>query len=327
MKRFTIRSLLFYALLATGLLSTDVLFAAPLPEFGGVITDTASMLPEADRSRIATKIRELRERKGSQIFVVTIPTLDDETIEDFSQRLFEAWRPGRKEVDDGVLFVIAKNDRKMRIHTGYGLEGAIPDAFAKQILADTVRPLFKEERYAEGIEAGVDRLIGVIDGEELPPADAGEEEPDDSLIAIILWLILGALNLPGILSGFFSREEGGRLAGKWLLGLTAILWLPAVPVMLLGWQLPDFWLTLYFVVCLLLLAANGLFFLGSLISRFAKGGGSGSYNSSSSSSSYDSSPSSDSSSSYDSYESSSSYDSSSSSDSSSSDSGHILTQK
>ena len=102
-----------------------------------------------------------------------MPTTDGEAIEQFSIRVAEAWKIGRKKIDDGALLVIAKNDRKLRIEVGYGLEGALTDVTSKRIIDEIITPKFRSGDFAGGISAGVDRIIRVIDGEKLPaPAQA-----------------------------------------------------------------------------------------------------------------------------------------------------------
>src|SRR4029079_18540012 len=110
----------------------------------------------------------LEVRKGSQIAVLMLPTTEPESIEQYSIRVAEAWKIGRKKIDDGALIVIAKNDRKLRIEVGYGLEGALNDATTRRIIAEIITPRFRSGDFAGGISAGIDRIIRVIDGEALP---------------------------------------------------------------------------------------------------------------------------------------------------------------
>ena len=100
--------------------------------------------------------------------MLIVPTTDGEAIEQFSLRVAEAWKIGRKKIDDGAMLVVAKNDRQLRIEVGYGLEGALTDATAKRIIDEDITPKFKSGDFAGGISAGVDRMIRVIDGEKLP---------------------------------------------------------------------------------------------------------------------------------------------------------------
>ena len=117
-----------------------------------------------------------RRRKGSQIAVLIVPTTDGEAIEQFSLRVAEAWKIGRKKIDDGALLVVAKNDRHLRIEVGYGLEGALTDVTAKRIIDEIITPQFKTGDFAGGISAGVDRIIRIIDGEKLPAPEPRRSE-------------------------------------------------------------------------------------------------------------------------------------------------------
>ena len=124
----------------------------------------------ATRQRLVEKLEALERRRGAQIAVVMLPTTGTLDIEAFSDKLFQAWKLGRKAVDDGLLLVVAKDDRRMRIEVGYGLEGAVPDVVAGRIIRERMAPAFREGDYAGGIEAAVDELIRLVDGETLPAA-------------------------------------------------------------------------------------------------------------------------------------------------------------
>ena len=140
----------------------------PLPELKARATDLTGTLSAEQRGRLEEKLQGIESGKGSQVVVLLVPTTQPETIEDFGIRLAEAWKIGRKGTSDGVIIIVAKNDRRMRIEVGYGLEGAIPDAVAKRIVAERMAPRFKQGDFAGGIEAAVDALAGIIAGEALP---------------------------------------------------------------------------------------------------------------------------------------------------------------
>jgi uncharacterized protein len=148
-----------------------------IPELKRPVMDLVGILKPEEVSIIENKILNLQKEKGSQIAVLIIPSTGDLPIEDYSIRVAEKWKLGRKGVDDGVLFLIAYNDRKMRIEVGYGLEGAIPDAKAKQILDDFVRPHFKNKNFYKGIDTGVDLLIKLIKNEPLPEPQQDQVTP------------------------------------------------------------------------------------------------------------------------------------------------------
>src|SRR5437667_7773453 len=144
-----------------------------VPPLSGRVVDQTGTLGSNDIASLTETLKNLETRKGSQIAVLIVPTTDGEAIEQFSLRVAEAWKIGRKKVDDGALLVIAKNDRHLRIEVGYGLEGALTDVTTKRIIDEVITPKFKSGDFAGGIAAGVDRIIAVVDGEKLPaPAPA-----------------------------------------------------------------------------------------------------------------------------------------------------------
>ena len=113
-------------------------------------------------------LQAFEARKGSQIAVLIVPTTSPESIEQFSIRVADAWKIGRKTIDDGAILVVAKDDRSLRIEVGYGLEGVLTDATAKRIIDEVIVPKFRTGDFAGGISDGVDRMLKVIDGEPLP---------------------------------------------------------------------------------------------------------------------------------------------------------------
>lgn len=140
----------------------------PVPKLEARVTDLTSTLSSPQISALEAELSSFEEEKGSQVVVLIIPTTDPETIESYGIRVAEEWQIGRGGVDDGVLLLIAKDDRKVRIEVGYGLEGAIPDAYAKRIIENIIIPNFRQGQFYNGIENGVGAIIGLIEGEELP---------------------------------------------------------------------------------------------------------------------------------------------------------------
>lgn len=149
------------------------------------VTDLTATLDAAQISALEQKLGALEAAKGSQIAVLILPTTAPETIEQYSIRVAEAWKLGRKDVDDGLLLVVAKDDRTMRIETGYGLEGAVPDAIARRVIAETITPRFRDGDFFGGIDAGVTQLIGVVNGEALPPPAPRREVSGDRLNTLV----------------------------------------------------------------------------------------------------------------------------------------------
>jgi uncharacterized protein len=146
-----------------------------VPPLTGRVVDLTGTLSSGDAATLTQRLKDLEQRKGSQVAVLIVPTTDGEAIEPFSIRVAEAWKIGRRKVDDGALLVIAKNDRKLRIEVGYGLEGALNDVTAKRIIDEVITPKFRNGDFAGGISDGVDRIIRVIDGEKLPTPDRSDQ--------------------------------------------------------------------------------------------------------------------------------------------------------
>jgi uncharacterized protein len=196
-----------------------------VPPLSGRVVDQTGTLSSGDIARLTQTLKNLEARKGSQVAVLIVPTTAPETIEQYSIRVAEAWKIGRKKIDDGALVVVAKDDRKLRIEVGYGLEGALNDATAKRIIDEVITPKFRSGDFAGGISAGVDRIVGVIDGEPLPaPAPAPQRQQSSDLTAFLNPLnpftIIAILVLGGILRGVFGRLVGSLATGG-LIGLVA----------------------------------------------------------------------------------------------------------
>jgi len=181
-----------------------------------VIDLTATLTPD-QRSALEQKLAALEARKGSQVAVLMVPTVQPEMVEQYAIRVFDQWKLGRKGVDDGVLLLIAKNDRKLRIEVGRGLEGAIPDAYAKRIIDEEITPRFKQGDFHGGIEAGAARITKLIDGEAMPaPKSSALSRQDEELIWMIVFILV-----PAFLVGGVIREIFGRLLGSGITGIIA----------------------------------------------------------------------------------------------------------
>lgn len=201
-----------------------------IPALKSRVTDLTQTLSAEQQSQLEAKLTAFEQQKGSQIAVLIVPTTQPEDIAQFSIRVVDVWKLGRKEQDDGILILIAKNDRKMRIEVGYGLEGPIPDLTAKRIISEIMAPSFKQGDYYTGINNAADKLMGLIAGEQLPaPVRSGSGFSLESMLPILLF---GGLIVGGILRAIFGNFFGGTLTGGvigflvWVLGgglLTAIL--------------------------------------------------------------------------------------------------------
>src|SRR5258708_5470606 len=148
--------------------AASALALVAVPPLSGRVVDQTGTLSPGDIASLTQTLKDLETRKGSQIAVLIVPTTDGEAIEQFSLRVADAWKIGRKKLDDGALRVIAKNDRHLRIEVGYGLEGALTDVTTKRIIDEVITPKFKTGDFAGGVSAGINRMIRVIDGEKLP---------------------------------------------------------------------------------------------------------------------------------------------------------------
>lgn len=183
----------------------------PIPDLSHRVTDLTATLSAAQVSALEEKLAAFETRQGSQIAVLIVPTTQPEDIAQFGIRVADAWKVGRKNVDDGVILIVAKDDRRLRLEVGYGLEGAIPDAIAKRVIAETITPYFKAGDFAGGIDAGVTQLMGLIEGESLPPP---EEAPvGQQANGSFMFVLFGGILAGFILSAMLGRVMGGMLAG------------------------------------------------------------------------------------------------------------------
>lgn len=163
-----------------------------VPVLNSRVTDLTNSLSESEITILSTQLEALEQTKGSQVAVLMVPSTMPEDISQFSIRVVDSWKLGRRGVDDGLLLIIAKNDRRLRIEVGRGLEGAIPDAIANRIIDEIIKPRFRENRYFEGIQAGINSITKVIEGEPLPaPPVSKASKKDLSAIVLFLLAILG----------------------------------------------------------------------------------------------------------------------------------------
>jgi uncharacterized protein len=216
------RALLFAWLLCWPFAATAQVAVPPL---SGRVVDQTGTLSAGDIDTLTQKLQDLEKRKGSQVAVLIVPTTEPETIEQFSIRAAEAWKIGRRKVDDGALLVVAKDDHKLRIEVGYGLEGALTDVTARRIIDEIIVPRFRTGDFAGGISAGVDRIIRVIDGEPLPAPrpEASHSNAPDFLFNVIFspFGFIGYIVLAGIMRGLLGRLVGsGATAGV----VGAVIW-------------------------------------------------------------------------------------------------------
>ena len=192
-----------------------------IPELKTRVTDLTQTLSQPQQAALEAKLAAFEQKKGSQIALLIVPTTQPEDIAQYSIRVADAWKLGREKVDDGLLILIATEDRKMRIEVGYGLEGPIPDLTAKRVINEVISPKFKQGDFYGGLDSGVDRLIGLVDGEPLP------EPSSPASIGMGIENMLPLLLFGGLISGLFLRSIFGNFPGSALNGglVGGALWL------------------------------------------------------------------------------------------------------
>jgi uncharacterized protein len=198
-----------------------------VPPLTGRVVDQTGTLSSGDIAQLTQTLADLEKRKGSQIAVLIAPTTDGEAIEQFSLRVAEAWKIGRKKVDDGALLVIAKNDRHLRIEVGYGLEGALTDVTTKRLIDEVITPKFRSGDFAGGISAGINRMIGLINGEKLPAPEPPHWDGSSlfgHLDALNPALIFIVFVVSSVLRSALGRLLGSVAAGGFVTALAWFLW-------------------------------------------------------------------------------------------------------
>ncbi|HVF16700.1 MAG TPA: YgcG family protein [Steroidobacteraceae bacterium] len=201
---------------------------APVPALRSPVTDQTNTLTGEQAAALEQKLRAFEQRKGSQIAVLLVPTTQPEAIEQYSIRVVEAWKLGRRGIDDGVLVLVAKDDRAVRIEVAYGLEGALPDVIADRIVEQVVVPRFRNGQFYEGISEAVDRIIGVLDGEPLPEPTQRTRSPQGeglgSLLPLLLMVVfVGSGILRRMLGGFGGAAATAGIAGVLVWLLTSVM--------------------------------------------------------------------------------------------------------
>jgi uncharacterized protein len=204
--------------LAALLASADV----QVPPLAGRVVDLTGTLSGGAVNRIETELADFEAKKGSQIAVLIVPSTQPEEIEQYGIRVAEQWKLGRKGVDDGAILLVAKDDRRVRIEVGYGLEGALSDAISNRIIDETIRPHFKLGDYDAGVEEGVKQMISVADGEPLPAPDRRWEHKSGmgNLLPLgIVLVVVASAVLRTIFGRLFGSLATGGLAGGlvWLI--------------------------------------------------------------------------------------------------------------
>lgn len=207
--------LLAFALCWGPLVHADV----AVPALTGHVTDQTATFTPNQLATLEQELQAFEATKGSQLAILLVATTAPESIEQYSLRVAEKWKLGRKKVDDGAILVVAKNDRSVRIEVGYGLEGALNDAISERIISETITPQFKAGDFYGGISAGVDQIIRTVNGEPLPAPTANPAVLTSDISRYIPILFILALVVGGVLKRVFGRLPGSIVTG----GAVAVL--------------------------------------------------------------------------------------------------------
>lgn len=191
-----------------------------VPKLERRVTDLTGTLTAEQIASLGQRLEAFERTQGSQIAVLMVPTTKPEAIEQYAIRVADAWKVGRAKVDDGLIVVVAKNDQRLRIEVGYGLEGVVPDAVARRIIREIIAPHFLAGDFYGGISDGVERLIKLVEGEPLPPPPAAKAKPQPAsdayeqyfVILLVFTVIVGGL-LTRLLGRFFGATATGGIAG------------------------------------------------------------------------------------------------------------------
>lgn len=188
----------------------------PVPTLTARVIDQTQTLGESERADLEAKLAAFEQRKGSQIVVLMVATTQPEDIASYANRVGNAWRIGRKEVGDGILVIVAKNDRKIRIEVAKTLEGAVPDLAAIRIIDEEMKPRFRNNDFAGGLNAAVARLIGLVEGEALPaPASGSSEGSSDGIDweNLAIFLFVGVFIAAPIVRSIIGKKLGSVVMG------------------------------------------------------------------------------------------------------------------
>ena len=215
-----------------GVLWAIAVGALEVPYLGGRVNDLADMIPAGDEQRIEETLRRLEEDTGAQVVVLTIPSLEGQPLEDYSMRVVDTWELGRKDVDDGVLLLVARDDRKIRIEVGYGLEPVLTDALSRRIVDHVLQPRFRAGEFGQGIEEAVAAIAAVARGEEadLPAPDGPHPMvADQPAVAVLVFLVFAGVVGMFSFIGLFSKGCSG-----WFLYLFLTPFYVGFPAAILG---------------------------------------------------------------------------------------------
>lgn len=249
--------LLCWAVLCTAAVQAQEVL--PVPALGARVLDQTGTLTEPQRAALEAKLAAFEAQSGPQIVLLLVATTAPEDIAAYAQRVADTWKIGRRDVGDGLLLVVSKNDRRVRIETSKALEGAVPDLAARQIIDNAIRPAFRADDYAGGLNAAVDQLMARIRGEGLPePTARSGAQQGFQIEEVGMFFLLAVPMLGAMLTGVFGRKLGALLTAGAAGGV--------------GW-----WFTASLVIAagagLVALVLVGIFGIGSTMRRASRGGG------------------------------------------------------
>lgn len=208
-----------------------------VPALSARVIDTTGTLDDAQKAALDTRLAALEAQKGAQVVVLVVPSTAPEDIASYANRVANTWKIGRREVGDGVLLIVAKNDRSLRIEVAKTLEGAIPDLAANRIINEAITPRFRNGDYAGGLRAGVEQLAARIAGETLPavagPAH-GIGTPDFQWFDLLIFLVFAMPIAAGVARSILGRKLGALATGAGIGGIAFFLTASAVLAGLAG---------------------------------------------------------------------------------------------
>jgi uncharacterized protein len=204
----------------------------PVPKLAAHVTDLTGTLTAGQQTALEQKLAAFESAKGSQLAVLIVPTTQPEEIEQYSIRVVDAWKLGRKGVDDGALLIVAKDDHRVRIEVGRGLEGVLTDALSNRILDETVKPAFRQGNFYGGIDAGLEQMMKLVSGEPLPAPEQqwqpGRRGHGGGLLVPLLFAVFGG---SVVLRSIFGRTLGSVLTGA---GAGLLVWIAGYALALVG---------------------------------------------------------------------------------------------
>ncbi|MGA8862526.1 MAG: YgcG family protein [Gallionella sp.] len=230
MMRSSVRVFLLALLLAGTAHAEVAQNVVKVPPLTQRVTDLTATLDAQQIQSLESGLAAFEAKKGAQLAVLIVPSTQPETIEQYGIRVVDAWKLGRKGVDDGALLLIAKDDRALRIEVGYGLEGALNDATANRIIDEIIVPRFRSGDFYAGIQSGLAAMMQVIDGEPLPPPPARHSAPRGNNIETLIFVaFVAVVAVGGILRAILGRIPAALLVGG---GLGLLAWLTIAPLII-----------------------------------------------------------------------------------------------